>query len=52
METNSKLHSVKTTSETNEEHAKRREEWILTAQSWLIVIAIFGTVILLGIWQY
>jgi len=34
-----------------DENDKRREEWVLTAKLFLLVIAIFGTVIFLAIWQ-
>lgn len=34
-----------------DENNKRREEWLFTAKLFLLVIAIFGTVIFLALWQ-
>jgi len=45
------LFSPKDTSGRKEVNDERRDEWILTVKLWLLVIAIFGTIILLGMWQ-
>ncbi len=51
METISKRFSLKDTRGDNERKPKRRKEWASTVKLWLLIVAIFGTVILLGIWQ-
>ena len=45
------LFSPKNTSGHNEENGERRDEWILTVKLWLLIIAIFTMVILLGMWR-
>ena len=50
METNSKRFSAKHASGTSKDF-ERRKEWILAAKLTLVAVAIFGTVILLGMWM-
>ena len=52
MNINSDLSHAKHTSETNAGNLSRREEWILTAKLGLLAVAIFGTLILIGMWQH